>query len=395
MPDGYTRAMPTPPIGRACDPAARQDLRWDLFCVVVDNLGDAAIGWRLARQLAAEHAMAPRLWIDRPEALAAMVPGAGPGRCVDGVRIERLDPADPRLARTAPDDVADVVVGLLAGAPPPAYRAAMRTRSRRPAWIAFEYLSAEPWVATHHGLPSPKPDGLVEHFFFPGFEPATGGLLREADLLARRDAHAAPGRRAARDALCATLGIERPGDARLASLFCYPDAAVGPLLDAFAARPERWRVLVPPGVAPSAAGHPVAVPVPFVPQRDYDPLLWACDLNFVRGEDSFVRALWAGRPMVWQAYRQPEGAHRAKVEAFVAAWIRDSAPAPAAARAFAAMHAAWNAEAGDAAARVPAALPTVLDALDALGESGARWIATHAATPDLATRLVAFARERL
>ena len=140
MPDGYTRAMPTPPIGRACDPAARRDLRWDLFCVVVDNLGDAAIGWRLARQLAAEHAMAPRLWIDRPEALAAMVPGAGPGRCVDGVRIERLDPADPRLARTAPDDVADVVVGLLAGAPPPAYRAAMRARPRRPAWIAFEYL---------------------------------------------------------------------------------------------------------------------------------------------------------------------------------------------------------------------------------------------------------------
>ncbi|MGV2837547.1 elongation factor P maturation arginine rhamnosyltransferase EarP, partial [Pseudomonas shirazensis] len=28
--------------------------------------------------------------------------------------------------------------------------------------------------------------------------------------------------------------------------------------------------------------------VPFVSQGDYDKLLWACDFNAVRGEDSFV-----------------------------------------------------------------------------------------------------------
>jgi hypothetical protein len=35
-------------------------------------------------------------------------------------------------------------------------------------------------------------------------------------------------------------------------------------------------------------------------------LLWLCDLNFVRGEDSFVRAQWAARPLVWQIYPQQE-----------------------------------------------------------------------------------------
>jgi len=35
----------------------------------------------------------------------------------------------------------------------------------------------------------------------------------------------------------------------------------------------------------------------------------ACDVNFVRGEDSFVRAQFAARPLVWQAYPQDEGAH--------------------------------------------------------------------------------------
>jgi len=33
-----------------------------------------------------------------------------------------------------------------------------------------------------------------------------------------------------------------------------------------------------------------------------DRLLWACDCNFVRGEDSFVRAQWAAKPFVWHIY---------------------------------------------------------------------------------------------
>ena len=37
---------------------------WDVFCRVVDNYGDAAVCWRLARQLADEHGARVRLWID-------------------------------------------------------------------------------------------------------------------------------------------------------------------------------------------------------------------------------------------------------------------------------------------------------------------------------------------
>jgi hypothetical protein len=54
----------------------------------------------------------------------------------------------------------------------------------------------------------------------------------------------------------------------------------------------------------------------------------------VRGEDSLVRALWAGRPFVWQIYPQSDGAHQAKLEAFLGAL-----DAPAEARAW---HAQWN-----------------------------------------------------
>ena len=70
------------------------------------------------------------------------------------------------------------------------------------------------------------------------------------------------------------------------------------------------------------------------PQPAYDELLWACDLNFVRGEDSLVRALWAGQPLVWHIYPQDDGAHGPKLDAFLD-WLQ----APPSLRHF---HRVWN-----------------------------------------------------
>jgi uncharacterized repeat protein (TIGR03837 family) len=52
-------------------------------------------------------------------------------------------------------------------------------------------------------------------------------------------------------------------------------------------------------------------------------LLWACDINFVRGEDSFVRAQWAAKPFVWHIYPQDEQAHMVKLNAFLKLFLAD------------------------------------------------------------------------
>jgi len=67
----------------------------------------------------------------------------------------------------------------------------------------------------------------------------------------------------------------------------------------------------------------------YQPQDAFDEMLWACDLNFVRGEDSLVRALWAGQPLVWQIYPQHDDAHHGKLHAFLD-WLQ----APATLRRF-------------------------------------------------------------
>ena len=121
-------------------------------------------------------------------------------------------------------------------------------------------------------------------------------------------------------------------------------------------------------------------PLPFLPQRRYDELLWACDLNFVRGEDSFVRAQWVAKPFVWQVYPQAEGTHLLKLEAFLARH-----PAGDALRSF---WLAWNGVGRLDWPAFAASLPGQEAPLQ-------QWAKTLTEHPDLASQLVQFCIERL
>lgn len=270
-------------------------MTWDLFCRVIDNFGDIGVCWRLACDLAARGEQV-RLWVDDAAALAWMAP-----RGMAGVTVAAFDGAT---------DPGDVVVEAFGCNPPPAFVAAMA--QRRPVWINLEYLSAEAYVERSHGLPSPQPNGLTKWFFYPGFTARTGGLLREPDLLAQRDAFD-------RDAWLARFGLQlRPGE-QVVTLFCYDNPAIPALLASLAAAPTL--LLLTPGFAQRQVTTLPAgmrsVALPWLDQPGFDRLLWAGDLNFVRGEDSLVRALWAAAPFVWQIYPQHDGVHADKLQALL------------------------------------------------------------------------------
>ncbi|MFV3334194.1 elongation factor P maturation arginine rhamnosyltransferase EarP [Pseudomonas sp. NY15437] len=302
---------------------------WDIFCSVVDNYGDIGVTWRLARQLAEEHRQPVRLWVDDLAAFVRICPEA------DGAAVsQRQAEVDvclwPRPWQGA--TAADVVIEAFACELPAAYIEAMGRRQRPSLWLNLEYLSAEPWVESCHGLPSMQASGLQKYFYFPGFTPATGGLLRESDLIARRDAFQADPAASLR--FLEGLGVQPRANERRISLFAYENAALAGWLDAVAAGTEPTLLLVPEGRVLADvqrwAGKSLAVGeqvrreslrvqvLPFVRQEDYDLLLWSCDFNAVRGEDSFVRAQWAGRPFVWHIYPQDEEVHLEKLDAFLA-----------------------------------------------------------------------------
>ncbi len=307
-------------------------VKLDLFCRVIDNFGDAGVCWRLARQLAAEWRCRVRLWIDKPSALHRICPEVGPfaeSQVVSGVEV-RLWPASfPFLMQEA---MPDVVIEGFGARLPESYVRQMAAGESVPVWINLEYLSAEAWVEESHRMASPQSQvALTKYFYFPGFTPRTGGLIRERGLLSARRAFQAD-KKNTTDFL-AHLGVKASRDDLLVSLFCYPDAPVVSLLECFRDNKRPVVCLMPEGVASEAvrsfieqearagtrfsSGRLTLHILPMIKQDDYDRLLWSCDLNFIRGEDSFVRAQWAARPFVWHIYSQEENAHRMKLDAFL------------------------------------------------------------------------------
>jgi uncharacterized repeat protein (TIGR03837 family) len=314
-------------------PKKHQTTSLALFCKVVDNFGDIGICWRLARQLEQEHGITVTLWVDDLRSFQRICPEVAIDREAQQIGTVTVRHWRDQNGVFAANDVADIVIEFFACDIPPAYIAAMAQRTPHPVWMNLEGLSAEEWVEGCHTLPSPHPSlSLTKYFFFPGFTSKTGGLLHESALQQQRQTFQDD--QVATAAFLGQFGITPAEMASLkVSLFCYPQAPVSALFNAWQRSDTAIICLVPEGVAVDAvqaflgqvasagatatrAALTVRV-LPFIPQPDYDKLLWVCDLNFVRGEDSFVRAQWAGKPFIWHIYPQDKDLHHVKLNAFL------------------------------------------------------------------------------
>lgn len=368
-------------------PSVLPSLRWDIFCQVIDNYGDLGVCWRLASQLGA-HGQQVRLWVDDARALSWMAPQGSPG-------VQVL----PWPQQAPADGVGDVLIEAFGCEITPEFIAAcayqQRAGGQKTLWINLEYLSAESYVERCHRLPSPVMSGpgagLTRWFFYPGFTPATGGLLREPDLLQRQQHFHTHQRAAWR----ARHGVAP--EALAISLFCYEPALLPAWLMQLAQRPAQGstaaHLLVTAGRASAAvaAAAPTQLAISQLAhcsQSAFDELLWACDLNCVRGEDSLVRALWAGQPLVWHIYPQHDDAHHAKLQAFLD-WLQ----APPSLRQF---HWLWNGLPGSADSTPERSDFPVLDSATL---HSWRECIQHArqrllAQPDLLTQLLGFVGEK-
>jgi uncharacterized repeat protein (TIGR03837 family) len=298
---------------------------WDIFCKVIDNFGDIGVCMRLATDLASRGERV-RLWVDDTSALGWMVPEPHPRVEVrtwqKPLNIQDLTPSQILVEAFGCDIDPEFIA---------AYLGWVGAKNKKPVWINLEYLSAEPFVERCHRLPSPVMSGpgkgVTKHFFYPGFTSKTGGLLREP-ALHERLTHFDRAQWLHAQGLVVSSEL-------LVSLFCYEPLALGALLDQWANATTPTRLLVTAGRATQAVqaaiknrialkpmwnvlGQLSISYLPLLSQPDFDHLLWACDLNFVRGEDSLVRAIWANKPFVWQIYPQNDQAHAPKLDAFLA-----------------------------------------------------------------------------
>ena len=221
--------------------------------------------------------------------------------------------------------------------------------------------------------------------------------MREQDLMQARQNFL----RTETPAFWQSLGLNTlKADALHVSLFAYENAALPALLDAWLQHPQPVICLIPEGkIVPQLAAwlgesdllagivhrraHLEFHVLPFMDQDNYDRLLWACDINFVRGEDSCVRAQWAANPFVWQAYPQQENAHWAKLDALSTLYTAGLPQGEA--QAISHLWQAWNGR-GD----IALAWAGFLSMKSALDIHAQQWPERLAASGDLATNLLTF-----
>lgn len=373
-------------------------LRWDIFCAIVDNFGDIGFCWRLARQLVKEHGLKVRLWVDDLDNFSKIAPAIESNKdqqWLQGVEICFWRQLFPKIIP------AEVVIEAFACKLPENYIQAMADLPKHPVWINLEYLSAENWILDCHLLPSLHPRlPLTKYFFFPGFVESTGGLLLEKNLLSSRNAF----NKNLKEAYWREIGIKlyREKELRI-SLFCYDDVPIKELLSAWVMSGIPILVLVPQhsidkvigtffGVDTPRIGQKMefgqlhVCVIPFQDQEKYDQLLWACDINFVRGEESFTRAQWAARPFIWNIYPQAENLHQIKLDAFLNLYTKGMPPDMASA-----VFSLWKAWNGDG--QIKNAWPVFFSQKVALTQYGEKWVRELLPARDLAYNLVQFSKK--
>lgn len=316
-------------------PLLPANTHWDIFCRVIDNYGDIGVCWRLARQLTDEHKQYVRLWVDDLKSFQKICSQINPNKAhqyVDNIEVCLW----PNIFTEI--NTADIVIESFACQLPDNYIKAMLNRSIAPLWINLDYLTYETWSIDFHTRPSPQINHLNKYFFFPGLE-QTGGLIREKGLISQAERFQLDTSEQAH--FLKQLGVTKQPNTLLMFIFSYENKALAEWLDVLRQSTEYYHILLPSTPLLHAIAKYLKIDlaslvpysiqkidnltlqiIPFVNQQDFDKILWCCDYNLIRGEDSFVRAQYAGKPMLWHIYPQQENTHIAKLEAFLAYYLQ-------------------------------------------------------------------------
>jgi len=273
-----------------------------------------------------------RLFCDQPD-LIKKIAGEDGLRDLSshGVEIFDWDKANDLIQAGGPPDV---ILETFSCELPQPYVEKIR-EGNIPLIINVEYLSAEPWTVEAHGLPSipSNPNDLPRYFYYPGFSSDSGGLLQGKSSNTNEDSTYVP-----RSLEQIFRELRPKEEVPKVLIFTYGGQKLERLLDQIkeSQTPVDLLICDEPNIKtvenwlgesisePKQRGPIQYISMPFVPQDDFDWLLNECDLNIVRGEDSFVRAQWAGKPFIWDIYPQDVDAHLIKLDAFLDVYLKDA-----------------------------------------------------------------------
>ncbi len=270
---------------------------WHIFAKVIDNYGDMSIAWRLASGLV-DYGQKVTLFIEKKEDIEPIL------------KLQKNISFNVKSFNEASAEIDNVnnIISVFDVPLPPGYLDNIQHPSNL---FIYEYLSAENWVKDFHMKPSLTENSFInKRYFYPGFNDKTGGLLRERDYFYQESEDLAK---------C----IEQDSHFQ-ASFFYYSHTSYESIELIKKLKPDCKALILDELIEFKDLKNETWVEgFKMMAFADYDRLLQSSNLNFVRGEDSLTRAIFSGRPFIWQPYVQENNHHLVKLEAFINYFFSD------------------------------------------------------------------------
>lgn len=303
----------------------------DIFCEIIDNYGDIGVVYRVAKELKKrfENDVKVRVFLNRKDEFLKINSEA------ENTGFQELDQIsyitfDYLKENISDIETSDVIIEAFGCTIPQEYMEKAYNNSTL--LINLEYLSAEDWIEDFHLQSSPLGKGkLKKIFFMPGFTEKSGGVIADSGYLdtvknvnENRDFYKKK-----------YLGeIENLENSITGTVFSY-EKNFEPLFRDLK-NLNREVVLLALGEKTQESmkkffeknsvelfgnqakyGKIKVIFYRFLNQEEYEELINVTDFNFVRGEDSFIRAVLSDKPYLWHIYCQDEFAHMDKLNEFL------------------------------------------------------------------------------
>lgn len=302
----------------------------DIFCEIIDNYGDIGVVYRIAKEL---QKIFPKSKIraflnklDEFKKINSQVLDL-PSQNIDGIEYITFD-----YLRDNANELltAQVIIEAFGCQIPEEYMEIAYDNSEL--LINLEYLSAEDWIEDFHLQSSPLGRGkLKKVFFMPGFTEKSGGVIADSNYLERIQRVLENKEFYEKKYLS---DIEDRENKIVGTLFSY-EKNFTPLLEDLK-KLDKDVVILAMGEKTQDSLRKILKNfsiedfrnslkygkieirfLNFLNQEEYEELINIVDFNFVRGEDSFIRAVLTGKPYMWHIYCQEEYAHMDKIEGFL------------------------------------------------------------------------------
>jgi len=283
----------------------------DIFCNVIDNFGDIGVVYRLSKELHGKgHSV--RIFVNKLQEVSKLIENFDPHsnyQWLNGICFINLD-------NFSINNGSEVIIEAFGTDLPESYIESLDKSSKL--IINLEYLTAEKWALDFHLKKSISPKDFIEKYFYmPGFHENSGGIVLDEKYLELVE-EIKSNREEFFNDFYKKLNLSFRPDVFYINIFTYNwnfNTFIENLKNSskqfiFFILDKRFEL---PKTIPS---NIEIYELPHMKQEDFDIFINLSDFNFIRGEESIIRAILSEKPFIWNIYPQEDDYHLEKLEAF-------------------------------------------------------------------------------